>query len=281
MAESQSRTAKAHRTVARQRVVRIATIALAVVGVVAALFALFDGPVAGAWNKTRRQQLASQWSATRPHVGRGNAVALLQIPGLRLNLPIAEGDTPQQLRSGPGHRVGTPMPGDVGNSVVVGHGAAWGGPFAHLGELKRGDLIAMQTKSASGPIGVFKVLSVRTISGNDVSPFLGSTDRRLTLVAGTGGRFSDTRIAVTAVSGKVGREVNASPPAYATTSGGSAIWNAEVGFALAGIALAAGLVLWMRSRYRRSTIAVVVIPFLTLAVLAMLLNVDAALPALR
>ncbi|HEV7524788.1 MAG TPA: class E sortase [Acidimicrobiia bacterium] len=271
---------KAARAAALRRTYRIAVIALVVVAVAAGMFALFDGPVANAWYNTRRHQLAAQWSAARPHVGAGNTVALLQIPTLHLNLPVAEGDAPQQLRSGPGHRASTPMPGNVGNSVIVGHGLAWGGPLARIGELKPGDLIAVQTKSSSGPIGVFKVLSVRAVAGDDPAPFARSTDRRLTIVSGTGGRFSNRRIAVTAVSGAVGR-VGASSDDRATTSGGSLLLNAQMALVVGALAIAAIAAWRLPRRFRNSTVAVVVTPFLVLALLALLLNLDATLPALR
>ena len=55
-----------------------------------------------------------------------------------MNLVVAEGDSPQQLRSGPGHRIGTPLPGKVGNSVIFGHRTGWGGPLSDLGTLEDG-----------------------------------------------------------------------------------------------------------------------------------------------
>ena len=64
------------RAVAVQRTIRIAVSALVVLAVSAGVFALFDGPIANAWYTTRQHQLASRWAASRPHVGRGNAVAL-------------------------------------------------------------------------------------------------------------------------------------------------------------------------------------------------------------
>ena len=279
--DATSNERKRGRAAAMQRITRIATAALLLILVAGGLFALFDGPIANAWYTTRQHQLASRWAASRPHVGRGNAVALLQVPKLHLSALIAEGDAVQQLRSGPGHRIGTPMPGDVGNSVVVGHDMAWGGPFGALSRLQPGDLIAIQTKSSTGPIGVFKVKSVRKISGTDSGSFAPSTDRRLTLVTGTGGRFSDDRLVVTAVSGSVGHLVAATEPIPATTSRGSVLWNAESGLAALALLVGAALGWLLRRRYRISSVLVVVTPFLALALLALLLNLDASLPALR
>ena len=67
----------------------------------------------------------------------GNAIGVVQIPRLGLNVVVAEGDAPQQLRSGPGHRFGTALPGDIGNAVIVGHRSGWGGPLASIGTSRK------------------------------------------------------------------------------------------------------------------------------------------------
>ena len=74
----------------------------------------------------------------------------------------------EDLRGGPGHLIGTPLPGALGNSVILGHRHAWGGPFADLTKLRRGDLIAVETHAPDGslPIGVFTVTSIRTVAAD-------------------------------------------------------------------------------------------------------------------
>jgi sortase A len=267
--------------VASRRVVRIATIAL-IIGVVAwGALELFEGLPAQAWYSIRQHQLASEFNATRPHTGKGAAIALLQVPSVGMNLVVAEGDSPQQLRSGPGHQIGTPLPGAIGNSVIVGHRSSWGGSFSDLDQLKAGDPIAVQTESTGGPIGVFKVQSVTRLSADDRAPFAASTDRRLTIVTGTGGRYSDRRLVVTAVSGRIGKMKSPTASVRATTSSGSRVWNADVMLALIGFGAAAAIVLALRRRYRPSTLAVVVVPLVVLGFIGCLLNIDAALPPLR
>ena len=67
---------------------------------------------------------------------------------------------------------------------------------------------------------------VRTVTAADRTPFVRATDRRLTIVTGAGGRFSDRRLVVSAVSGthRAVRPANASVPV--STSAGSLVWNA-------------------------------------------------------
>jgi sortase (surface protein transpeptidase) len=264
-----------------ERTGRVALIALVVGALAWGLFALFEGPFASSWYRIRQHQLASEFSAPRAHSGRGAAIAILQVKSLGTNLVIAEGDSAGQLRSGPGHRIGTPMPGQIGNSVIVGHRHAWGGPLADIGQLKPGDPIAVQAGSLGGPIGVFTVQSVNQVRGDDVTPFAPSTDRRITIVAGTGGQFSDKRTVVVAISGKPGKLEAPTPATRATTAGGSLVWNGEVLLAVGSLLLAGGVFVLMRRRYRALPIAAVVTPLVLIAVLALLLNLDGALPPLR
>ena len=268
---------------ATPRIVRIAVIALILVVAGWLVYTVFEGPIAGAWYRNRQHQLSSEFQSSRPHTGAGAAIAFLQIPRLGTNLVVAEGDTPQQLRGGPGHRVGTPLPGDVGNSVIVGHRSAWGGPFASLDTLHAGDLIVAQTQDPQlGPRNaVFKVVSVTPVSGSDVTPFQSSTDRRLTLVTGRGGQFSNDRLAVVAVSDKVGKPKATSETVVTQTSPGSRLFNSQMLLVLVGIGGAILLGLALRKRYGTGIVLVVVSPLLALGLLGLLLNLDLFAPTLR
>jgi len=246
------------------------------------VFLAFEGPLARSWYSIRQHQLASRFTSFTVNQKPGAPVAVMQIPALGTNLVVAEGDSPQQLRSGPGHRIGTRMPGDKGNSVIVGHRNGWGGPLHALDELKPGNLIVVQTNPGGQPRdAVFKVDSVRRVSASDPTPFADSTDHRLTLVTGAGGAYSDGRLVVTAVSGPVGHMLPPTDDVRPTTSAGSAWWNAEVLFAIVGIGGAVALTLFLRRRYHPVAVAAIVVPVALLGVVALLLNVDAALPPLR
>lgn len=267
----------------RRRVLAIALGAL-ITGVIAAVvFLAFEGPVAQSWYSIRHHQLASRLDALGVHHGAGAPIALLQIPRLGTNLVVAEGDTPQQLRSGPGHRTGSPLPGDVGNSVIVGHRSGWGGPFRDLESLKQGDLIVVQTAIAGGlpRNAVFTVSNIRKVGAHDATPFLRSTDRRLTLLTGTGGAYSDGRLEITAISGPQGKVLPATDGLRATTPSGSALWNSAMVLALVGIGGALLLGVALRRRYRLTTIGVVVLPIALVGLLGLLLSLDGSLPPLR
>src|SRR5262249_61335956 len=62
----------------------------------------------------------------------GTPVAWLEIPQLDVHEVVFEGTSAGVLRSGPGHRRDTPLPGQAGVSVIFGRRAAFGGPFHPL-----------------------------------------------------------------------------------------------------------------------------------------------------
>ncbi|WAL68364.1 sortase [Amycolatopsis cynarae] len=112
----------------------------------------------------------------------GTPVAVLSIPKLGLDEVVGEGTSAGALKSGPGHRRDTVLPGQAGTSVVMGRRAAYGGPFARLGELTGGDRITVTT--GQGAYG-FEVTGVRR--ANDPQPLASATGKgRLTLVTADG-----------------------------------------------------------------------------------------------
>src|SRR6202042_3801606 len=81
---------------------------------------------------------------TQPPVP-GAPVGVLAIPALGINQAVVEGVGSSQTVSGPGHVPGTAGLGQPGNAAVVGRNAAYGGPFGHLDQLKRGDKVLTAT----------------------------------------------------------------------------------------------------------------------------------------
>lgn len=76
----------------------------------------------------------------------GNPVAILSIPSVGIrNLVVVEGTSPENLMLGPGHVRDTPLPGQTGVSEIFGRRATFGGPFARLTQLRRGDKVDVIT----------------------------------------------------------------------------------------------------------------------------------------
>jgi sortase A len=80
----------------------------------------------------------------------GAPVALLSIPSIGVrDLVVVEGTTPENLTLGPGHLRDTPLPGQLGTSVIYGRRATYGAPFAPLGRLLPGGKINVITQQGS------------------------------------------------------------------------------------------------------------------------------------
>lgn len=62
---------------------------------------------------------------------------------------VVQGVGLPQLALGPGHYPGTVGPGEVGNFAVAGHRSGHGEPFAHLDQMKAGDLVRFSFGSRS------------------------------------------------------------------------------------------------------------------------------------
>jgi sortase A len=75
----------------------------------------------------------------------GQPVGDIRIPVIGLNQVVVEGTNTPDLRKGPGHYTGTPLPGQAGNSAVAGHRTTYGHPFYNLDSVKVGDPIVLTT----------------------------------------------------------------------------------------------------------------------------------------
>ncbi len=115
----------------------------------------------------------------------GSPVALLEVPELDLREVVLEGTTSDVTQSGVGHRRDTPLPGQVGTSVLIGRKAGFGGPFKGLTGLSVGDPITVTT--GQGPQS-FKVTAIRR-SGQP-APVVPAGQAGLTLVSALGSSFA-------------------------------------------------------------------------------------------
>jgi len=72
----------------------------------------------------------------------GAPIAVLDIPSIGIHgMVVVEGTSPENLTLGPGHLRATPYPGQAGVSQIYGRRATFGGPFAHLDDLRPGAFI--------------------------------------------------------------------------------------------------------------------------------------------
>jgi len=109
----------------------------------------------------------------------GTPIGLLTIPRIGMsNAAIVEGTDENQLQQGPGHYVGTALPGQAGNAAIAGHRTTYGAPFYDLNELQAGDPITIQTSQ-----GIFKyqVVMSHVVLPNNVTVLDSSPGPELTL----------------------------------------------------------------------------------------------------
>jgi len=130
-----------------------------------------------------RSELAAATAPTGGAIKPGRPVALLTIPRLGLREVVVEGTGSGDLLAGPGHRRDTPLPGQLGVSLVYGRALSYGAPFGHVTELRAGDLVEARTQQ--GP-SRFRVDGVRR-AGDPLPGTLAADGARLTLVTAEGG----------------------------------------------------------------------------------------------
>ncbi|HJS27426.1 MAG TPA: sortase [Actinomycetota bacterium] len=77
----------------------------------------------------------------------GDAVAIIRIPRIEIDLVVVEGTGTESLKKGPGHYTDTAYPwDDTGRVGIAGHRTTYGAPFWSLNELRAGDPIVLATE---------------------------------------------------------------------------------------------------------------------------------------
>ena len=233
----------------------------------------------------------------------GDPVAVLEVGGIRTQAVVVEGVGPSQTEQGPGHVPGTAGPGQPGNSVVVAHRNGFGGPFANVGSLQRGDRVLVTTRQGQS---VYRVASVRslTLVGDDdasssssaagkaggkrtettVEDLYGpSDDDRLTLVTSASRAFWNADRATVVTAKLVGQPFEPTPQGGRSdrATGGSGDSGAWAQVVLVSVLYAGAVVgsvmLYRRMRFRTAYILTVA-PLVALTVL-MGITLSRLLPA--
>jgi sortase (surface protein transpeptidase) len=123
-------------------------------GLVVLLFVVYELFVTDLLNGERQedlnQQVRTEWQADPPEPGSqvpGDAIAVLHIPRLGADYQrvVLEGTAYADLKDGPGHYLGSALPGQPGNVAIAGHRTTYGSPFRDLDLLQPGDPIVVET----------------------------------------------------------------------------------------------------------------------------------------
>ena len=153
-----------------------------------------------------RAQLSSQRAPIGGAIPLGAPVAIIQIPRLGMYEAVVEGTRSGQLREGPGHLVGTSLPGQPGNAVHEGRKTLYGGTFRRLSALRPGDSIEVTTGQGNAE---YHVTNVTDRSSTDGSFVQYHDDNRLTLFTSGSRWTASSRLVVSAML--VGKPFAATP----------------------------------------------------------------------
>ena len=260
-----------------ESLLRSVVVVLVALIVMTVVWKVFDQMIGPSWFANRQQHLAADFGTPRAGLHEGHAAGVLQIPGIGANLMVIEGSNTNELRGAPGHRLGTPLPGQRGNSIIEGHRTRWGAPFGDLEHLvKRTRIIAV---TRSGLPVEFRVTTVRVVPRSKLAPFLApSRDHRITLITHAGGGFSDARLVVQGVAGTPSKKPGKGAAPALDPPPASNV-KALLAFALcAAIAVAAAIRL--RRDHHLAAVAVVVVPLIAGSLLGLLLLIDGTLSPL-
>ena len=95
--------------------------------------------------------LARTARAYRKDAKRGEAIARIRIPRIGLKAIVVNGTDHESLKRGPGHYIGTAMPGEGKLVYLAGHRTTYGAPFSRIDHLRKGDRIFLEL-----PYGTFE-----------------------------------------------------------------------------------------------------------------------------
>jgi sortase A len=196
----------------------------------------------------------------------GQPIGVIDIPAAGIDYVVVQGTDEADLEMGPGHYLGTAMPGDPGNAAIAGHRTTYLHPFYNLGALRRSDAIYVTTLQ-----GRFRYDVTRTmvVAPTDVAVLDPTPVPSLTLTTCNPPYSAATRLVVRAVlvsppaatpaaaapapGSVLGPVTGAAPPGSTTArvlTGGSRGWGPAVWWGLLLVASGAGsLALWRRHRH--------------------------------
>jgi sortase A len=196
---------------------------------------------------------------TAPHTQappEGTAVGEIRIPAIGLNQVLVEGTNTDDLRQGPGHYVGTPLPGQGGNAAIAGHRTTYGHPFYNLDGVQPGDPIVVTTLQG---VFVYDTFKQSVVSPSDTTVIDNVFANYLTLTT-CNPRFSaTTRLVVVAKLAhselfKNSGLVAATTPHHPQAENLAGDNNVSVGTSFVWgffVVLVGGLVLYLGHRFRR------------------------------
>ena len=102
------------------------------------------------------KEIAKEAAAYRRSLSAGQPVGRLKIGRIGLNMIVVQGTDEGSLKKGPGHYLGTALPGQGRLIYVAGHRTTYLAPFSHINDIRDGDYITVEM-----PYGTFTYRAYR------------------------------------------------------------------------------------------------------------------------
>lgn len=104
----------------------------------------------------------------------------IQIPALKVDAPIVQGDGWEQLKKGVGQHIGSANPGVGGNIVLSAHNDVYGEIFRHLDQLQTGDEIIIFTQQRQY---TYTISGTQIVEPTQVEVMASAKDATATLIS--------------------------------------------------------------------------------------------------
>lgn len=116
------------------------------------------------------------------HTPQGHPLGRIRIPAIGATFVVVQGTATGDLELGPGHYLGTKLPGQRGTVAIAGHRTTWLAPFRNIDALHHGNHIILQM-----PYGTYTYVvdRSRVVDPSDVSVLRNTPHDRLVLSACT------------------------------------------------------------------------------------------------
>ena len=180
----------------------------------------------------------------------GTVVARIQIPVIGVDQYVVSGTNATDLSKGPGHYIGTAVPGQAGNVAIAGHRTTHGAPFNRLGQLVKGNQIYLTTTSGEHLTYVVSG-TPQAVSPSDVAVLNYFGDNRITLTTCTPEFSAAQRLIAVGTLKESGSAAATAPPDHVTyhvENAATASWNWSL---LPGVGFMTCLLLLLGLSYRR------------------------------
>jgi sortase A len=120
----------------------------------------------------------------------------IQIPSIKVDAPVVQGDGWDQLKKGVGQHIGTADPGKAGNTVFSAHNDVFGEIFRDLDKIKTGDQVILFTNTRQF---VYTVTDTQIVEPTKVDVMNATSQPTITLISCYPYMVDKQRIVVTAV----------------------------------------------------------------------------------